>query len=107
MCGIFGIYRHPEAARLAVFGLYGLQHRGQESAGVASSDGASIHLFKGMGLVSEVFGGRDLGDLPGDSAIGHVRYSTAGSSNARNAAPILAATQHGEVALGHNGNLVN
>jgi amidophosphoribosyltransferase len=107
MCGIFGIYRHPEAARLAVFGLYGLQHRGQESAGVASSDGASLHLFKGMGLVSEVFGGRDLGDLPGDCAIGHVRYSTAGSSNARNAAPILATTQHGEVALGHNGNLVN
>lgn len=107
MCGIFGIYRHPEAAKLTVYGLYALQHRGQESAGVAASDGATIHLAKGMGLVSEVFGGRDLSDLPGDSAIGHVRYSTAGSSNARNAAPILACTQHGEMALGHNGNLVN
>ncbi len=107
MCGIFGIYRHPEAAKLAVYGLYALQHRGQESAGVASSDGATIHLAKGMGLVSEVFGGRDLSDLPGDCAIGHVRYSTSGSSNARNAGPILATTQHGDVAMGHNGNLVN
>jgi amidophosphoribosyltransferase len=107
MCGIFGVYRHPEASKLAVFGLYALQHRGQESAGVASFDGSAMHLAKGMGLVSEVFGGRDLSDLPGDSAIGHVRYSTSGSSLARNAGPILAATQHGDVALGHNGNLVN
>ena len=107
MCGIFGIYRHPEAAKLAVYGLYALQHRGQESAGVASSDGDVLHLAKGMGLVSEVFGGRDLGDLPGDCSIGHVRYSTSGSSYLANAGPILAATQHGEVALGHNGNLVN
>lgn len=107
MCGIFGIYRHPEAAKLAVYGLYALQHRGQESAGVASFDGSTIHLAKGMGLVSEVFGGRDLADLPGDTAIGHVRYSTSGSSYARNAGPILAMTQHGEMALGHNGNLVN
>ena len=74
---------------------------------MASFDGSTMHLAKGMGLVSEVFGGRDLSDLPGDSAIGHVRYSTSGSSLARNAGPILAATQHGEVALGHNGNLVN
>lgn len=107
MCGIFGIYGHPDASKLAVYGLYALQHRGQESAGVASFDGSVMHLAKGMGLVSEVFGGGDLSDLPGDSAIGHVRYSTSGSSLARNAGPILAATQHGEVALGHNGNLVN
>jgi amidophosphoribosyltransferase len=107
MCGIFGIYRHPEAAKLAVYGLYALQHRGQESAGVASTDGATICLAKGMGLVSEVFGERDLSDLRGDTAIGHVRYSTSGSSHERNAGPILAATQHGEMALGHNGNLVN
>lgn len=107
MCGIFGIYGHPEASKLAVYGLYALQHRGQESAGVASFDGSAMHLAKNMGLVSEVFGGRDLSDLPGDSAIGHVRYSTSGSSLARNAGPIVASTQHGEVALGHNGNLVN
>ena len=107
MCGIFGIYRHPEAANLTVHGLYGLQHRGQESAGVATSDGAHLHCRKAMGLVSEVFGGRDLSDLPGDCAIGHVRYSTSGSSDLRNAGPFLASGQHGEVALAHNGNLVN
>jgi len=107
MCGIFGIYRHPEAASLTVHGLYGLQHRGQESAGVATSDGAHLHCYKAMGLVEEVFGGRDLSDLPGDCAIGHVRYSTSGSSNLRNAGPFLASTQQGEVALAHNGNLVN
>ena len=107
MCGIFGIYRHSEAANLAVHGLYALQHRGQESAGVATCDGSHLHLVKGMGLVSEVFGNRDLSDLPGDSSIGHVRYSTSGSSHVRNAGPILATTQHGEMALAHNGNLVN
>ncbi len=107
MCGVFGIYNHPEAAKLAGYGLYGLQHRGQESAGIASNDGTSLHLVKDMGLVSEVFGGRDFTELPGDCAIGHVRYSTAGSSNLRNAGPILVQTQHGEVALSHNGNLVN
>jgi amidophosphoribosyltransferase len=107
MCGIFGIFGHPDAANLTVYGLYGLQHRGQESAGVATADGTALHLHRGMGLVSEVFGGRDLSDLPGDCAIGHVRYSTSGSSLLRNAGPFLAATQHGEVALSHNGNLVN
>jgi amidophosphoribosyltransferase len=107
VCGVFGVYNHPEAAKLAGYGLYGLQHRGQESAGIVSSDGTDLHLFKNMGLVSEVFGGRDFSDLPGDCAIGHVRYSTAGSSNLRNAGPILVRTQHGEVGLSHNGNLVN
>lgn len=107
MCGIFGIYRHPDAAVLTVTGLYGLQHRGQESAGVATSDGTSLRMERGMGLVSEVFGGRDLASLPGDCAIGHVRYSTSGSSTLANAGPIMAATQHGEMALAHNGNLVN
>ncbi|MGC8763829.1 MAG: amidophosphoribosyltransferase [Acidobacteriota bacterium] len=107
MCGIFGVFDHPEAARLTVYGLYGLQHRGQESAGVATSDGTALHAVKGMGLVSEVFGGSDLSALPGRLAIGHVRYSTSGSSHLRNAGPIVARTQHGEVALSHNGNLVN
>jgi amidophosphoribosyltransferase len=107
MCGIFGIFRHPDAASLTVHGLYGLQHRGQESAGLATSDGAHLYGYKAMGLVSEVFGGRDLSELPGDCAIGHVRYSTAGSSDLRNAGPFLASTQHGEAALAHNGNLVN
>jgi len=107
MCGIFGIYRHPDAARLAVYGLYGLQHRGQESAGLATTDGDRLHSATGMGLVSEVFGGRDLNDLPGDGSIGHVRYSTAGASSPQNAQPIRVSTQHGPIALGHNGNLVN
>ncbi len=107
MCGIFGIYGSADAARVTVHGLYGLQHRGQESAGVATWDGRRLHVSKGMGLVDEVFGGRDLADLPGGAAIGHVRYSTAGSSDLRNAHPITASTQHGETALGHNGNLVN
>lgn len=107
MCGIFGVFRHAEAAQLAVYGLYGLQHRGQESAGVVSSDGTNLHAVKGMGLVSEVFGGRDLQDLPGDSAVGHVRYSTSGDSTLTNAGPFCAHTQHGEIALAHNGNLVN
>lgn len=107
MCGIFGLYNHPEAARIAVYGLYGLQHRGQESAGVATSDGTDLHVHRGMGLVSDVFGGNDLSGLPGRTAVGHVRYSTSGSSQLRNAGPIVARTQHGDVALCHNGNLVN
>ncbi len=107
MCGVFGIFRHPEASRLTVYGLYGLQHRGQESAGIVTGDGESLHAHIGMGLVSKVFGNIDFKDLPGDSAIGHVRYSTSGSSNIRNAQPILVSTQHGEVGLSHNGNLVN
>ncbi len=107
MCGVFGVFHHPEAAKITVYGLYGLQHRGQESVGIVSGDGTILHAVRGMGLVSEVFGEKDLSGLPGDSAVGHVRYSTAGDSNIRNAGPVMARTQHGEVALAHNGNLVN
>ncbi|MBI3988003.1 MAG: amidophosphoribosyltransferase [candidate division NC10 bacterium] len=106
-CGIFGIFGHPEAANLTYLGLYALQHRGQESAGIAASDGKSLHLEKAMGLVADVFGEARLRRLKGGIAIGHVRYSTAGSSQLKNAQPILASYLHGTIALAHNGNLVN
>jgi amidophosphoribosyltransferase len=106
-CGIFGVFGHPEAANLTYLGLYALQHRGQESAGIACSDGTSLHVEKAMGWVSDVFGPERLRRLPGRSAIGHVRYSTAGSSNLKNAQPINATFARGSIALGHNGNLVN
>jgi amidophosphoribosyltransferase len=106
-CGIFGVFDHPEAANLTYLGLYALQHRGQESAGIAASDGTTVHVEKAMGWVSDVFGSERLRRLPGRSAIGHVRYSTAGSSNLRNAQPISATFSRGPIALGHNGNLVN
>jgi amidophosphoribosyltransferase len=106
-CGVFGILNHPEAANLAYLGLYALQHRGQESAGIAASDGRSLHVEKAMGLVADVFTEARLKRLPGDRAIGHVRYSTTGSSHLKNAQPIVAGYRHGTVALGHNGNLVN
>lgn len=106
-CGVFGVFGHPDAARLTYYGLYALQHRGQESAGIATSDGARLHLKKGMGLVSEVFNGFRLEGLPGDRALGHVRYSTTGSSSLTNAQPLLVSFRHGEMALAHNGNLVN
>jgi amidophosphoribosyltransferase len=106
-CGIFGVFGHPEAANLAYLGLYALQHRGQESAGIAATDGATVHVERAMGWVSDVFGPERLRRLPGRSAIGHVRYSTSGSSTLRNAQPISATFSRGPVALGHNGNLVN
>ena len=106
-CGIFGIVNHPEAARIAYLGIYALQHRGQESAGIASSDGQKLFLEKGMGYVADVFDGSRLERLQGDSALGHVRYSTAGESAARNAQPILIDCWRGPVALAHNGNLTN
>jgi len=107
-CGIFGILGRPEAANLTYLGLYALQHRGQESAGIVVSDGESLHLERGMGHVAEVFTEARLRRLgKGTLAIGHVRYSTAGSSQLKNAQPIMAAYRHGGVALGHNGNLVN
>lgn len=106
-CGIFGIFGHPEAANLTYLGLYALQHRGQESAGIATSDGRVIHLEKAMGLVADIFSEARLRRLKGDMAIGHVRYSTAGSSHLKNAQPILASYLHGTIALAHNGNLVN
>jgi amidophosphoribosyltransferase len=106
-CGIFAIVAHPEAARLTYLGLYALQHRGQESAGIVSSDGAKLHQQKGMGYVAEVFDESCLEHLDGDSAIGHVRYSTAGESALANAQPILVDGWRGPIALAHNGNLVN
>src|ERR1700756_1670651 len=89
-CGIFGVFGHPEAANLTYLGLYALHHRGQESAENAFSAGTSLHVEKAMGWVSEVFGPERLRRLPGRSAIGHVRYSTAGSSNLKKAPPINA-----------------
>jgi amidophosphoribosyltransferase len=106
-CGIFGIAAHPEAARIVYLGLYALQHRGQESAGIVSSDRNKLHLEKGMGYVADLFDESRLGRLPGDSALGHVRYSTAGESAAWNAQPILIDCWRGPVALAHNGNLTN
>ena len=107
-CGIFGVFApgHP-VAHLTYLGLYALQHRGQESAGMAVSDRASITVVKDMGLVSNVFDERTLAGLHGDLAIGQTRYSTAGSSTWRNAQPVYRGVDHGEFALGHNGNLVN
>ncbi|MEK7445660.1 MAG: amidophosphoribosyltransferase [candidate division NC10 bacterium] len=106
-CGLFGIWHHPEASNVTYLGLYALQHRGQESAGIAATDGDNFHVEKAMGWVADVFSRERLKRLPGSRAIGHVRYSTAGSSNLRNAQPISAKTVHGPVAIGHNGNLVN
>ena len=107
-CGVFGIYApNQEVARLTYYGLYALQHRGQESAGIAVSDGHNIALHKGMGLVSEVFSDQDVVGLKGKMAIGHVRYSTTGSSLLANAQPLVVHYQKGMMALAHNGNLTN
>jgi amidophosphoribosyltransferase len=106
MCGIFGITGHDEAANIAYLGLHALQHRGQESAGVVAGDRA-LRRHVGMGLVSDVFDAKSLSRLPGAAAIGHVRYSTAGSSELRNAQPFLFDYAGGSVAIAHNGNLVN
>ena len=104
-CGVFGIFGHPEAARLTYLGLYALQHRGQESCGIVSSDGRELRSERAMGLVSDVFNAERLNRLPGQSAIGHVRYSTAGEVSIREAQPFLVTCQHGQVAVCHNGNL--
>ena len=106
-CGVFGIFAHPEAANLTYLGLYALQHRGQESAGIAASDGTQIRLRKAMGHVNEAFDATALATLPGNLAIGHVRYSTAGESKLANAQPIVIDSVHGQFAICHNGNLVN
>jgi amidophosphoribosyltransferase len=106
-CGIFSIVAHPEAARMAYLGLYALQHRGQESAGIVSSDRKKLHLERGMGYVADVFSENRLEKLPGDYALGHVRYSTAGESAPWNAQPILVDCWRGPIALAHNGNLTN
>jgi amidophosphoribosyltransferase len=107
-CGVVGVYApQDEAARLAFFALYALQHRGQESAGICSADGVGLHHLTGMGLVSQVFRERDLNKLRGAFAIGHTRYSTTGSSRVENAQPFVVRGDLGGIALGHNGNLVN
>lgn len=106
-CGIFGIYGHEEAANLTYLGLYAMQHRGQECAGIVSTDGRKLYIYKGMGLVPDIFGEDDIRRLPGGSAIGHVRYSTAGGSHLKNVQPILADYAMGPLAVGHNGNIVN
>lgn len=104
-CGVFGIFGHAEAARLTYLGLYALQHRGQESCGIVSSDGVDLRLERAMGHVAEAFDQTRLDRLPGSSAIGHVRYSTAGEVSIREAQPFLVTCQHGQVAVCHNGNL--
>ena len=106
-CGVFGIFGHPEAANMTYLGLYALQHRGQESAGIAASDGEQVRISREMGYVADVFDTEALSHLRGSVAIGHVRYSTAGESKLSNAQPILIDCAHGQIALCHNGNLVN
>jgi amidophosphoribosyltransferase len=106
-CGIFGIFGHPEAANMTYLGLYALQHRGQESAGIAASDGDQVRVSRAMGYVADTFDSQTLAHLPGSAAIGHVRYSTAGESKLSNAQPILIDCVHGQIAVCHNGNLVN
>ncbi len=106
-CGIFGIYGHAEAANLTYLGLYALQHRGQESAGIAASTGETIQVIKVMGEVADAFNEARLAELPGSLAIGHVRYSTAGESKLVNAQPFVSECVHGHIAICHTGNLVN
>lgn len=106
-CGVVGVYNHPEAAKLTYLALYGLQHRGQESAGIAAYDGRRINLVKGNGLVADVFSEERLATLPGRNAIGHVRYSTTGSGQTFNAQPLNGNYRGGHVAVAHNGNLTN
>ena len=106
-CGVFGILGHAEAAKMTYLGLYALQHRGQESAGIASSDGVQLHVHKSMGHVQEIFTPAVISKLPGESAIGHTRYSTAGDTVLTNAQPVVIDCNKGKLALGHNGNLTN
>src|SRR5215208_6856879 len=108
MCGLFGVYSaERDVARLAYFGLFALQHRGQESAGIAVSDGGRLTVLRDMGLVSQVFDEQNLSGLQGDAAIAHTRYSTTGSTHWDNAQPLLHHGPARTVALGHNGNLTN
>ncbi len=107
-CGIVGIYApHEDVARLTFFALFALQHRGQESAGIATTDGKKLQVYADMGLVSQVFDEDALGQLTGDIAIGHSRYSTRGSSQICNAQPILVGKGSKAIAIAHNGNIVN
>ena len=108
-CGIFGVYGHPNAAVLTYYGLFALQHRGQESAGIVTANGAgsSFLLHRDMGLVSQVFGQEALERLKGTRAVGHTRYSTTGSSTVKNAQPFVVDCFRGQLAIAHNGNLIN
>ena len=106
-CGIFGIYNHPEAANMTYLGLYALQHRGQESAGIVSTDGNNMCVHRSMGYVADVFKQENIEALRGNSAIGHVRYSTQGGSYIKNAQPVVVSCWRGPLAIAHNGNLVN
>ena len=104
---MFGIFGHPEAAKLAYLGIYALQHRGQESAGIAAADGLEVRNHRALGLVQEIFTPEVISRLPGSAAIGHTRYSTAGDTTLINAQPIMIDCNKGKLALGHNGNLTN
>ena len=106
-CGVFGVYGHPEAANLVYLGLYALQHRGQESAGIVSSNGKALIAHRGMGLVADIFNSEVIEQLEGTSAIGHNRYSTTGSTSLKNCQPLVVEYARGGLALAHNGNLVN
>src|SRR5262249_26438398 len=106
-CGVVAIHAHPEAEKLAYLGLHALQHRGQESAGIVSSDGERLHSHRSMGLVADIFTEEVLTSLRGILAIGHTRYSTAGDSALLNAQPIMVQSNKGAIAIAHNGNLVN
>ena len=109
-CGVFAVYGHPDAALLTYYGLFALQHRGQESAGIVTAAGSNqpFNIHRGMGLVSQVFQEKDLQQLRvGTRAIGHVRYSTSGSSTLKNAQPLVVDCARGQLAIAHNGNLVN
>src|SRR5450432_1928580 len=106
-CGVFGVFDHPEAANMTYLGLHALQHRGQESAGIVTTDGEKLYAHRAMGLVQDSFNQEQLGHLPGRIAIGHVRYSTAGSSHVKNAQPIAVDYARGSLAVCHNGNLTN
>jgi amidophosphoribosyltransferase len=106
-CGVFGVFGHPNAAELTYYGLYALQHRGQESAGIVTCDGKQFREHKGMGLVPQIFNGEILHGMVGNMAIGHTRYSTTGSSALRNAQPLTGNCLRGQIAIAHNGNLTN
>src|SRR6185437_13509261 len=106
-CGVVAIYSHPEAEKMAYLGLHALQHRGQESAGIVTSDSMALRVHKDMGLVADIFTEDMLSKMRGTLAIGHTRYSTAGDSSLLNAQPIMVQSNKGMMALAHNGNLVN
>ncbi|MGA0409652.1 MAG: amidophosphoribosyltransferase, partial [Limisphaerales bacterium] len=106
-CGVFGVFDHPNAAEIAYYGLYALQHRGQESAGIVTADGSNFHSHREMGLVPQVFKGNALAELKGRNAIGHTRYSTTGASHVQNVQPLIVDCNRGKIAIAHNGNLTN